>query len=135
MPIARRLTAALAVLIAAAGSLTAQSTQTLAVADSQRPSPSAAGTGQTAAVQPAAAQPLSLAPFEQNARVGVHALSPNGPAPIAPPRREKMGKDVALMIVGGVVLLIGAVVGGTAGDIIMIGGGVAGVIGLYRYLQ
>jgi hypothetical protein len=37
--------------------------------------------------------------------------------------------------VGGVVLIIGAVVGGTPGVLIMIGGGVVGVIGLYRYLQ
>ncbi|MFI5246195.1 MAG: hypothetical protein ACHQQR_13260, partial [Gemmatimonadales bacterium] len=90
---------------------------------------------QAAAVQPAAAQPVSLAPLTESARVGVHALSPSGPAPLAPPRREHVGKNVALMIVGGVVLIVGAVVGGTPGTLIMIGGGVVGVIGLYRYLQ
>lgn len=135
MPIVRRLTAAVAVLIAAAGTLAAQSAQSLAVADSQRPAVAAPSAEQPAAVQPAASQPASLAPFEQNARVGVHALSPSGPVPFAPPRREHVGSNVALMIVGGVVLVIGAVVGGTPGTIIMIGGGVVGVIGLYRYLQ
>jgi hypothetical protein len=135
MPLVRRLTAAVAVLIAAAGSLVAQSAaQNLAVGDSQRPAV-AAPNAEQAAPAPASRQPVSLAPFEQNARVGVHALSPSGPAPIAPPRREKVGTNVALMIVGGVILIVGAVVGGTAGDLIMIGGGVVGVIGLYRYLQ
>jgi hypothetical protein len=39
------------------------------------------------------------------------------------------------MIVGGAVLIVGAIVGNTSGTIIMIGGGVIGIIGLYRYLQ
>jgi hypothetical protein len=40
-----------------------------------------------------------------------------------------------MMIVGGAVLIVGAIVGGTSGTIIMVGGGVVGIIGLYRYLQ
>ncbi|HEX7546084.1 MAG TPA: hypothetical protein VF368_05120 [Gemmatimonadaceae bacterium] len=136
MPLARHLTAAVAVLIAAAGSFAAQAAaQSIAAVDSQRPAATAPSAEQTTAPQPGAAQPLSLAPLEQNARVGVHALTPSGPAPIAPPRRDHVGSNVALMIVGGVVLIIGAVVGGTPGTLIMIGGGVVGVIGLYRYLQ
>jgi hypothetical protein len=135
MPLARRLTAAVAVWIAAAASLGAQNAApNLAAGDSQRPAVTAPGAA-LATPAPAAAQPVSLAPLEQNARVGVHALSPSGPAPIAPPRPDKVGSNVALMIVGGVVLIIGAVVGGTPGVLIMIGGGVVGVIGLYRYLQ
>jgi hypothetical protein len=136
MPLARRLTAAVAVWLAAAASLSAQAAaQNLAAVDSQRPAASAPSAEQATTAQPAAAQPVSLAPVEQNARVGVHALSPSGPAPLAPPRREHVGSNVALMIVGGVVLIVGAVVGGTPGTLIMIGGGVVGVIGLYRYLQ
>ena len=136
MPLARRLTAVVAVWIAVAAPLAAQAAaQNLAAVDSQRPAASAPSVEQVATAQPAAAQPVSLAPVEQNARVGVHALSPSGPAPIAPPRRDHVGSNVALMIVGGVVLIIGAVVGGTPGTLIMIGGGVVGVIGLYRYLQ
>ena len=65
----------------------------------------------------------------------MHAYSPTGPTPVALPRREHVGSNVALMIVGGAVLVVGAVVGGTAGTLIMIGGGVVGIIGLYRYLQ
>jgi hypothetical protein len=135
MPLARRLTAAVAVLIAAAGSLASPAAaQNVAAVDSQRPAASAPSAEQ-ATPAPAAAPAVSLAPLEQNARVGVHALSPSGPAPVAPPRPDKVGSNVALMIVGGVVLIIGAVVGGTPGVLIMIGGGVVGVIGLYRYLQ
>jgi hypothetical protein len=40
-----------------------------------------------------------------------------------------------MMIVGGAALIIGAVVGGTAGTIIMIAGGVIGLVGLWNYLQ
>ena len=40
-----------------------------------------------------------------------------------------------LMIVGGATLLAGAVIGGSAGTIIMIGGAAIGIYGLYLYLQ
>ena len=40
-----------------------------------------------------------------------------------------------LMIVGGATLLAGAVIGGNAGTIIMIGGAAIGIYGLYLYLQ
>jgi hypothetical protein len=39
------------------------------------------------------------------------------------------------MIVGGAALLVGAVIGGNAGTIIMVGGGVVGLYGLYKFLQ
>lgn len=41
----------------------------------------------------------------------------------------------ALMIVGGAAFLAGAVIGGDAGTIIMIGGAGVGLYGLYLYLQ
>ena len=130
MPFARRFTAALAVLFAAAGSLAAQgAAQSVATGDPQVPAVAAPSAGQTAT------QPVSLAPFEQNASVGVHASSPSGPVPIAPPRREHVGSNVALMIVGGALIVVGAIMQSTAGDFVMVGGAVVGVIGLYRYLQ
>ena len=46
-----------------------------------------------------------------------------------------LGQSEALMIVGGAALLVGAVVGGDAGDIFMIGGAIVGLYGLYKYLQ
>jgi len=122
MTLSRRITAAVAVLFAAAGSLAAQSAaQNAAAADPQVP----------AVAAPAVEQSPVAAPASE----GVHAYSPTGPTPVALPRREHVGSNVALMIVGGAVLVVGAVVGGTAGTLIMIGGGVVGIIGLYRYLQ
>ena len=136
MTISRRFITAVAVLFAAAGTLAAQgAAQNASVSASQVPAVAAPTAQQTPAAAPAAEQPVSLAPFEQNASVGVHALSPSGPVPLAPPRREHVGSNVALMIVGGAVLIVGAIVGGTAGTIIMVGGGVIGIVGLYRYLQ
>jgi hypothetical protein len=139
MPLARRSTTAVAVLFVVAGSLAAQNAaQNTTVSDPQVPAGAATGTGQATAVAPVTELPVSLAPFHQNASVGVRAPSPSGPAPIAPPRRDKVGSNVALMIVGGAAIVVGAIVAaanGTAGGLIIVGGVVAGGIGLYRYLQ
>jgi hypothetical protein len=40
-----------------------------------------------------------------------------------------------MMIVGGAALIVGAVIGHTAGTLIMVGGAVVGLAGLYQYLQ
>ena len=54
----------------------------------------------------------------------------------APPRGSAgLGQNEALMIVGGAAILVGAIVGDTAGDFFMIGGAVVGLYGLYKYLQ
>ena len=50
-------------------------------------------------------------------------------------KRQSMGRPVALMVVGGSAFLLGAIIGGDAGTIFMIGGAVTGLIGLYQYLQ
>jgi hypothetical protein len=42
---------------------------------------------------------------------------------------------MAMMIVGGAAVLLGAIIGDTPGTVIMIGGAVIGLIGLYEYLQ
>jgi len=39
------------------------------------------------------------------------------------------------MIVGGAAILVGAIVGDTAGNVFMVGGAVVGLYGLYKYLQ
>lgn len=49
--------------------------------------------------------------------------------------RENVGKPVALMIVGGAAVVLGALIGGDIGLIFMIGGAVAILVGLYQYLQ
>ena len=59
------------------------------------------------------------------------------PATAQPQQRGSagLGQNEALMIVGGAAILVGAVVGGDAGDIFMIGGAIVGLYGLYKYLQ
>jgi hypothetical protein len=41
----------------------------------------------------------------------------------------------AMMIVGGAGLIVGAVVGGTPGAVVMVGGTVVGLVGLWNYLK
>ena len=48
---------------------------------------------------------------------------------------ENVGKTRAMMGVGLAALLVGIIVGGDIGTIFMIGGGVIGLVGLYRYMQ
>ena len=50
-------------------------------------------------------------------------------------QRAGLGQPMAMMVVGGTALLVGAIIGDTPGTIFMIGGAVIGLIGLYEYLQ
>ena len=50
-------------------------------------------------------------------------------------RRAGLGQPKAMMVVGGAAVLLGAIIGDTPGTIIMIGGAVIGLVGLYEYLQ
>ena len=69
-------------------------------------------------------------------RSGVHsresarALQPNAAA-----TRANLGQARALMVVGAAALITGAIIGGEPGTIIMVGGAVVGLYGLYQYLQ
>jgi hypothetical protein len=76
------------------------------------------------------------APIATQATVGVRrsAYTPT-PAPQPAPFRADTKQNRALMIVGGAALLTGAVVGGSAGGLIMLGGAVVGLWGLFQYLQ
>jgi hypothetical protein len=135
MIVVRRLTTAFAALFAVTGSLAAQSAAQSAVAgDSIAPVASVQSEDQSTAAAPATTQP-SLAPFAASATVGIHANTPGMRAPIAPPRRDHVSHSTALMIVGGAGLIVGALIGGTAGTIVMVAGGVCGLVGLYQYLQ
>ncbi|MEQ1855713.1 MAG: hypothetical protein ABL963_04530 [Longimicrobiales bacterium] len=64
-------------------------------------------------------------------------LEPTTPTFSAPafPGQARESENVALMIVGGAALVVGSVIGGDAGTLMMVGGGVAGLVGLYRYLR
>ncbi len=45
------------------------------------------------------------------------------------------GRNVALMVVGGAALIIGAAIGGTAGILIAVTGAAVGLYGLYNFIQ
>ena len=62
---------------------------------------------------------------------GLHADS----GETAQRRRQSMGRPVALMVVGGAAFVLGALIGGDVGMLFMIGGAVALLVGLYKYLQ
>ena len=92
-------------------------------------SPAAVATP-VAAVAPA----MSLAPTRANAVAGLQ-LRTEGLAPAPVPEPGRNSGNTALMIVGGVALIVGAVIGGDAGTIIMIGGAGVGLYGLWQYLK
>jgi hypothetical protein len=101
-----------------------------------RPAPAETVVVPAAAMPDAAASPRteSLAPTLDGASVGVRRSAP-APMPTPVPRRADTKGNRAMMIVGGAALLVGAVIGGNAGTIIMVGGGVVGLYGLYKFLQ
>jgi hypothetical protein len=53
----------------------------------------------------------------------------------AAPVQRHQGQDVALMAVGVGAMIAGALIGGTAGTIIIIVGAGMGLFGLYHYLE
>ncbi len=91
------------------------------------------------AVSAPAVQPVSAAtvgPQLQPSAVGFHALAPTTGAPmVAMPTNGETSQNVALMLVGGAGLIVGAVIGGRSGTIVMLGSGILGLVGLFRYLQ
>ena len=87
-----------------------------------------ASTAQAPAVTP------TLASAQADVAVGAHAVAMTTPFAPAPAPRA-YGRSPALMIVGGAMLLVGAVIGGDAGTIVMLGGGGLGLLGLWTYLR
>lgn len=54
---------------------------------------------------------------------------------LAQQSQRSFGRAESLMIIGGAAFLAGAIIGGDAGTIVMIGGAAIGLWGLYLYLQ
>lgn len=83
---------------------------------------------------PVTAPALSFTPTLESARAFVDYTEVTAVAPVFR-EQSRESEDVALMIVGGAALVVGSVIGGDAGTIMMVGGGVMGLVGLYRYLR
>jgi hypothetical protein len=68
-------------------------------------------------------------------RAGVHSRETarsNQPYVV---QSQHMGQDKAMMVVGVAALITGAIIGGSPGTIVMVGGAVVGLMGLYNYLE
>ena len=128
---------ALALTAAPARAQVADSSDVAAVAPSPQPAlqpPLAEG---VAAVAPRPA--ADLGPTMDAAGVGARpyaaAHSADDEALASMRRRSQVSHSEALMIVGGAAFVAGALIGGDAGTIVMVGGAGVGLYGLYLYLQ
>lgn len=74
----------------------------------------------------AATQVVASTPQEHHRSLLSRALARTG---------AELGQSKAMMVVGLGGLIVGAIIGGTPGTIIMVGGAVVGLVGLYNYLQ
>ena len=76
-------------------------------------------------------------PTLRAAAVGFHVDQPkvNAMTKVNLAQRPHAGQDVALMVVGVGAMIVGALVGDTAGTIIIIGGAGMALFGLYHYLE
>jgi hypothetical protein len=103
------------------------------------PSDSVRSTADTAQIASAAGETAGTAKGASltGLRAGVHArgaAAMDRPVMAADANRN-LGQSQAMMVVGLAALIAGAVIGGDAGTIIMIGGTVVGLVGLYEYLK
>jgi hypothetical protein len=79
---------------------------------------------------------ISIAPTQASTALSVSITPLTAPLVIAPlPAQGNQRTNVALMIVGGAGLVVGSLIHGDTGTVIMVGGGVVGLIGLFRYLR
>ena len=79
---------------------------------------------------------VTRGPTLQSARFAASTQQSAAPLMLsAAPQKMNLGQARAMMIVGGAAILTGAIIGNDAGGIIMVGGAVIGLIGLYEYLQ
>jgi hypothetical protein len=125
----------LSLLVAASGSLRAQGLLTITPADTASlaaPAPDAIAVPQATTAAPREAAGATLTGL----RAGVHARETSRPAQtVRFARTAPQSQARAMMIVGVAALIAGAIIGDTPGTIIMVGGTVVGLIGLYEYLQ
>ncbi len=75
---------------------------------------------------PLATQPRGVA-------ISRHTVTDSTTPPVPAPANNNQG-NTALMLVGAGTMIVGAIVGGDAGTIILLGGAALGIFGLYRYL-
>ena len=97
-------------------------------------SPGAIATAQAPA-KATTAQRVSAGPTVAASVVGIRRAETAKKVAPAADAHMGAGKNVALMFVGGAALIIGAVIGGTAGVLIAVAGAAIGLYGLYNFVQ
>ena len=87
----------------------------------------------TVAPLAAEATPAPLATQPRGVGLSRQAAADSTTPPVPAPANNNKG-NTALMRVGAGTMIVGAIVGGDAGTIILLGGAALGIFGLYRYL-
>lgn len=135
----RPLSACLLFALVATAHLDAQSTTTSnttavtpsAATATSTPTEHVVATPSANVAEPIATRPAG--PSLASERIGLTEAAPALTPPA--PRRTDTSRNRALMIVGGAALVVGAVIGGTPGTLVMLGGAVTGLYGLYKFLE
>jgi len=131
-----RLSVGLIALVVAAAPLRAQGIP-LSVSTDTLPS-SVAATSASSAVpaDTAADTEAAVAMSRAGLQSGVHVREKvHADHAVLASQRAGLGRPMAMMIVGGAALIAGAIISGTPGTIVMLGGAAVGLYGLYQYLQ
>lgn len=129
---ARRLL--LGTLLVPAISLSAQSTSNLAATEPAVVPVATAPTGSATVVTDSSARMATSSLLAQP--VGLTRAKANAPAPAPKVPRAESRSSTALMITGLAAIVVGAVVDDNdASSILIVGGAVVGLIGLYKFLQ
>ncbi len=119
-------------LISLAAALAVMIPSTLAYSQALNPTPTPASTTQRAASDRA------VGPTVAASAVGIRATSAakaRASTTAAADTHMGAGQNVALMVVGGAAIIIGAIIGGAGGVLLAIGGAAIGLWGLYNFIQ
>lgn len=119
----RKITSVAAILV-----LAISSPATMAIAQAPAAAPKAPATTTSFSAKPAG-------PTVAASKLGVSQAASSAKAPVAYDARLGAGRNVALMVVGGAALIIGAIIGGPAGALVAVAGAAVGLYGLYYFVQ
>lgn len=79
--------------------------------------------------------PKAAGPTVEATKLGVQRAANASKAPAVYDSHVGAGPNVALMVVGGAALIVGAIIGGAPGVIIAVAGAAVGLYGLYYFIQ
>lgn len=105
-----------------------------ATASAQSPAPT--DSGRAAPASDAPVDSIKAGPRMETTATGIRRLATTDETePFQRRQPQSVGRPMALMIVGGAAIVLGAVMGDDVGTLFMVGGTVTLLYGLYQYLQ